>query len=139
MTSGERIVVDTNALISRLLLPTSVPSQAVRKAVEEAQLLVSEATLEELADVLSRAKFDPYITIEERQEFLRRLGRIAEMVPIVHVIRACRDPEDDKFLELAVNGAADLMVTGDDDLLVLHPFRGIPILTPASYLERGSR
>lgn len=139
MTSGERIVVDTNALISRLLLPTSVPSQAVRKAVEEAQLLVSEATLEELADVLSRAKFDPYITIEERQEFLRRLGRIAEMVPIVHVIRACRDPEDDKFLELAVNGAADLIVTGDDDLLVLHPFRGIPILTPASYLERGSR
>ena len=139
MTSGERIVVDTNALISRLLLPTSVPSQAVRKAVEEAQLLVSEATLEELADVLSRAKFDPYITIEERQEYLRRLGRIAEMVPIVHVIRACRDPEDDKFLELAVNGAADLMVTGDDDLLVLHPFRGIPILTPASYLERGSR
>jgi putative PIN family toxin of toxin-antitoxin system len=139
VTSGERIVVDTNALISRLLLPTSVPSQAVRKAVEEAQLLVSEATLEELADVLSRAKFDPYITIEERQEFLRRLGRIAEMVPIVHVIRACRDPEDDKFLELAVNGAADLIVTGDDDLLVLHPFRGIPILTPASYLERGSR
>jgi len=139
VTSGERIVVDTNALISRLLLPTSVPGQAVRKAVEEAQLLVSEATLEELADVLSRAKFDPYITIEERQEFLRRLGRIAEMVPIVHVIRACRDPEDDKFLELAVNGAADLIVTGDDDLLVLHPFRGIPILTPASYLERGSR
>lgn len=139
MTSGERIVVDTNALISRLLLPTSVPGQAVRKAVEEAQLLVSEATLEELADVLSRAKFDPYITIEERQEFLRRLGRIAEMEPIVYVIRACRDPEDDKFLELAVNGAADLMVTGDDDLLVLHPFRGIPILTPASYLERGSR
>ena len=139
MTSGERIVVDTNALISRLLLPTSVPGQAVRKAVEEAQLLVSEATLEELADVLSRAKFDPYITIEERQEYLRRLGRIAEMEPIVHVIRACRDPEDDKFLELAVNGAADLMVTGDDDLLVLHPFRGIPILTPASYFERGSR
>lgn len=139
MTSGERVVVDTNALISRLLLPTSVPGQAVRKAVDEAQILVSEATIEELADVLSRAKFDPYITIEERQEFLRRLGRIAEMVPVVHVIRACRDPEDDKFLELAVNGAADLIVTGDNDLLVLHPFRDIPILTPASYLERGSR
>lgn len=137
MRAVERIVLDTNALISRLLLPASVPGRAVRKAVDEAQVLVSEPTLEELADVLSRAKFDPYLTIEERQEFLRLLGRIAEVVPIVHVVRACRDPRDDKFLELAVNGEADLIVTGDEDLLALHPFRGIPILTPASYLERA--
>ena len=138
MRPRERIVLDTNALIGRLLLPASVPGRAVRKAVDEAQLLVSEPTLEELTDVLSRAKFDPYITIEERQEFLRLLGRIAEIVPIVHVVRACRDPRDDKFLELAVNGEADLIVTGDKDLLALHPFRGIPILTPASYVERAS-
>lgn len=139
MTPAERIVVDTNALISRLLLPASVPGRAVRKAVDEARLLVSEATLEELADVLCRDKFDPYVTIKERQEFLRLLGRIAEMVPIIHVVRACRDPRDDKFLELAVNGEADLILTGDDDLLSLHPFRGIPILTPASFLERASQ
>src|ERR687891_1166724 len=138
MRPRERIVLDTNALIGRLLLPASVPGRAVRKAVDEAQLLVSEPTLEELTDVLSRAKFDPYITIEVRQEFLRLLGRIAEIVPIVHVVRACRDPRDDKFLELAVNGEADLIVTGDKDLLALHPFRGIPILTPASYVERAS-
>jgi putative PIN family toxin of toxin-antitoxin system len=138
MRPRERIVLDTNALIGRLLLPASVPGRAVRKAVDEAQLLVSEPTLEELTDVLSRAKFDPYITIEKRQEFLRLLGRIAEIVPIVHVVRACRDPRDDKFLELAVNGEADLIVTGDKDLLALHPFRGIPILTPASYVERAS-
>ena len=132
----ERVVVDTNALVSRLLLPSSVPARALQKAVAGAQLLVSEATLAELADVLSREKFDPYITVAERREFLRLLGRIAEVVPIVHKIRACRDPRDDKFLELAVNGAANLVVTGDEDLLALDPFRDIPIITPANYLLR---
>lgn len=136
MRARERIVVDTNALISRLLLPASVPGAAIRKAVAEGQLLVSDAILVELAEVLARAKFDPYVTIEERQEFLRLLGRIAESVPILHVIRVCRDPKDDKYLELAVNGEARVIVTGDADLLALHPFRGIDILTPARYLRR---
>ncbi len=134
MKDRERVVVDTNALVSRLLLPAAIPGQAVRKAVDEAQLLISEATLEELADVLARAKFDPYVTIEERQDFLRLLGHIAEMIPIIHTVHACRDPRDDKFLELAVNGEASFIITGDADLLDLHPFRGIPIITPASYL-----
>jgi putative PIN family toxin of toxin-antitoxin system len=136
MRARERVVVDTNALVSRLLVPGSVPGQAVRKAVEVAQVLVSEATMQELADVLSRPKFDSYVTIAERQEFLRVLGRIAEMVPIVYTVHACRDPRDDKFLDLAVNGEADLIVTGDDDLLVLQSFRGIPVITPARYLKR---
>ncbi len=117
-------------------MPDSVPARAVRKAVAEARLLVSDATLVELADGLSRAKFDPYVSIADRQQFLRLLGRITEMVPVVHTIRACRDPRDDKFLELAVNGEADIIVTGDDDLLVLDPFRDIPIITPAAYLDR---
>ncbi len=90
----------------------------------------------ELADVLARPKFDPYMTVDERREFLRLFDRIAERVPIIHVVRACRDPKDDKFLELAVNGAAQLIITGDGDLLALHPFRGIDILTPAHYLTR---
>ncbi|GIK99254.1 MAG: hypothetical protein BroJett029_34630 [Alphaproteobacteria bacterium] len=92
--------------------------------------------MEELTDVLSRPKFDRYIDISDRQGFLRRLARMAEWVPIVQVIRACRDPRDDKFLELAINGEADLIVTGDADLLALHPFRRIPILAPAAYLAR---
>jgi putative PIN family toxin of toxin-antitoxin system len=131
-----RIVVDTNILVSRLLLANSVPAQALRKAVIEARLLVSDATMTELADVLARPKFDAYVSLEDRQQFFRLLGRIAEMVPVVHTIRACRDPRDDKFLELAVNGEADLIVTGDEDLLALHPFRGIPIITPAAYVGR---
>ena len=136
MAARERLVIDTSALVSRLLLPASLPARAVRKAVAEGQLLVSDATLLELADVLARARFDSYVTLAERQQFLRLLGRIAERIPIVHSIRACRDPKDDKFLELAVNGEARLIITGDADLLALHPFRGIDILAPAPYLAR---
>lgn len=135
MRTEQRIIADTNVVVSRLLLPASVPGKAVRKAVSEASLLVSEATLEELAEVLSREKFDAYVSIKERQEFLLLLVRIAEIVPIMHSIRACRDPRDDKFLELAVSGEADIIITGDTDLLGLHPFRGISILTPADYLR----
>lgn len=121
-------------LVSRLLLPKSVPGRVVSRVVRHGQLLASDATLDELADVLARPKFDPYVTVGERQEFLRLLTRLVEWVPIVYRIQACRDPKDDKFLELAINGRADVVVTGDDDLLVLHPYRDVPILTPTSYV-----
>jgi uncharacterized protein len=136
MKARDRVVIDTNALISRLLLPGSIPTRAVSKAVAEDQLLASDDTIMELADVLARPKFDPYVTIRERQEFLRLFNRIAERVTITHALRVCRDPKDDKFLELAVNGAAQLIITGDADLLALQPFRGIIILTPTEYLAR---
>lgn len=136
MARSARIVVDNNALISRLLLPDSTPGRAVRKAVDEARLLVSEATLSELADVLGRRKFDRYVSVADRQRFLMLLGSVAEMVPIAYPIRACRDPKDDKFLELAVNGAATVIVTGDRDLLVLDPFHGVAIMSPARYFGR---
>src|SRR2546428_13971780 len=102
MRSRQRIVVDTNALISRLLLPSSVPARAVRKAVDNGILLVSESTMNELADVLARQKFDRYIALEDRQNFLRLLGRLAELVPVVYPVHDCRDPKDDKFLEVAL-------------------------------------
>lgn len=132
----ERIVADTNSLVSRLLLPESVPAKAVRKAVGHGQLLVSDTTLGELADVLSRPKFDRYVSVEDRQEFIRLLSRIAERVADTLPVKACRDPKDDKFLEVAVNGDASVLVTGDEDLLDLHPFRGIDIVTPRQYLDR---
>jgi putative PIN family toxin of toxin-antitoxin system len=100
---------------------------------------VSSATLEELADVLSHSGFDRYVSVDDRQEFIRLFARVAEVVPITLRIRACRDPDDGKFLELAVNGSADTIVTGDQDLLALDPFRGIPVVTPARYLGRPLR
>ena len=136
MRVRERIVADTNCLVSRLLLPSSVPGGAVRKAVDSGLLLVSEATMNELADVLARPKFDRYINLADRQQFLRLLGRVAEFVPIVYPVRECRDPKDDKFLEVALNGRAGLIITGDADLLDLHPWQGIAVLSPAQYLKR---
>jgi len=132
----ERIVADTNCLVSRLLLSSSVPGDAAREAVDSGLLLVSEATMNELADVLGRRKLDHYITIADRLQFLRLLGRVAEYVPTVYPVRECRDPKDDKFLEVALNGTADLILTGDTDLLALHPWQGIAILSPAHYLKR---
>jgi putative PIN family toxin of toxin-antitoxin system len=131
----KRVVLDTNALISRLLLRRSIPAQAVDLAITRHRVLASEATLMELAEVLSRAKFDPYLTIGERQDFLRQFDRIAERIEVLRTIRACRDPKDDKFLELAVEGATDIVVTGDGDLLALNPFQAIAIVTPAQFLE----
>lgn len=136
MRVRERIVADTNCLVSRLLFPSSVPGDAVRKAVDSGLLLVSEGTMNELADVLARPKFDRYISLADRQQFLRLLGRVTEFVRIVYPVRECRDPKDDKFLEVALNGKAEVILTGDADLLALHPWQGIAILSPARYLTR---
>jgi len=130
-----RIVVDTNVLISRLLAPASAPARAVSRAVGNGRLLASNDTLEELAEVLGRAKFDTYLALDERQQFMRLLARIVEMPSITHRFDDCRDPQDNKFLDLAVSGAADAIVTGERDLLDLHPFHDIPIIKPSVYLD----
>lgn len=136
MASRERAVVDTNCLVSRLLLPGSISARSVDRAMGEATLLVSEATMEELVDVLARDKFDRYVSVADRRQFLRLMGRIAEFVPIIYLVSDCRDPDDDKFLEVALNGRADVILTGDRDLLVLNPWRTIGILSPRKYLDR---
>lgn len=136
MRTSERVVIDTNVFVSRLIRFNSVPGRAAEKAIHSAVLLVSQSTMSELADVLAQAKFDRYVTMEQRLQFIRLIAYTAEFVPIVHPVRECRDPEDNKFLEVAVNGRADVTITGDDDLLVMNPWRGIEILTPADYLKR---
>lgn len=87
-----------------------------------------------IKDVLSRPRFDRCADRENREEFLQDLVRQAESVEVTERVRACRDPKDDKILELAVNGRANYIVTSDDDLLDLNPFRGIAIVRPAEFL-----
>ncbi len=129
-----RVVIDTNVLVSRALLPRSVPAQAVEKAARESEVLVTESMLVELADVLSRPKLDRYGTLEERRETMRRLLGFATIVRVVTPVTACRDPRDNHILEAAVNGSAETIITGDKDLLDLNPFHGIRIVTPLDYL-----
>jgi putative PIN family toxin of toxin-antitoxin system len=136
MKTRERVVIDTNVLISGLLSTTSTPAQALEKAVTKAQLVATIETLRELIEKLHSSKFDPYVRRERRDALLERVVSLVEIIEVLQSIRASRDPKDDKFLEAAVNGRADVIVTGDKDLLDLSPFRGIAIVTPAVYLAR---
>jgi putative PIN family toxin of toxin-antitoxin system len=129
------VVFDTNTLISALLRPQSIPWHALAAALSHGRALFSESTWSELETVAHRPKFERYVTDAERDEFLEALAGVAARVRILYPITACRDPTDDKFLEVAVNGGASCIVTGDDDLLTLHPFRGIDILNARDFLE----
>jgi putative PIN family toxin of toxin-antitoxin system len=135
MNPESRYVFDTSAVVSALLFEQSVPGQAFYAALDHGKILLSQATFAELSEVLGRKKFDRYVTREEREQFLAMLLREATLVEITDEVHLCRDPKDDKFLELVVSGNASCLVTGDQDLLVLHPFRSVPILTPAQFLE----
>lgn len=131
----KRVVVDTNVFVSRLLRFDSVPGRAAEKAIHHATVLVSESTTNELAEVLAQAKFDCYVTLEQRLQFIRLIAQTAEFVPIIHSIRECRDSADNKFLEVALDGRADVIVSGDADLLKMNRWRGIAIVPPADYLR----
>lgn len=96
---------------------------------------MSMETLQELLSVLFRPKFDNYIPLSRRQAYYESLLLTAVLVESVAPISACRDAKDDKFLALAFTGHADFILTGDQDLLVLHPFRGVDILSPRQYLD----
>ena len=136
MRISRRLVVDTNVFASAIIFPRSVPRQVVDHVLDHGVAIFSEATMSELAEVLSRSKFDNYVIRADRELFLAQIERAAEFVPIIQLVRACRDPNDDKFLEVALNGRADVIITGDSDLLEMHPWRGIEILSPADYLRR---
>lgn len=133
---GQRFVVDTNVLVSHLLLPESVPGQALRLALSLGDILVSDATLTELATVINRPMFDKYISKPDRRKFFEVLAPLCIKVEIIQTMQASRDPKDDKYLEVAINGSADFILTGDTDLLELHPFHEIPIYSPSQFLEK---
>jgi putative PIN family toxin of toxin-antitoxin system len=127
-----RLVVDTNIFISAALTQASWPANTVRWLGKYGGFLKSAATEGELFMVLERprlaSRVAPFFV-----EDLRRIFAAAESVTIAERIAVCRDPADDKFLELAVNGKADAIITGDLDLLALDTFREIPIITPAAF------
>jgi len=130
-----RCVFDTNVLVSALLLPDSAPRHALDRALAQGKVLLSFAALAELYEVLGRKQFRRYADDADIRSFLATLTRETEWVDVDTRITACRDPKDDKFLELATSGRATHIVSGDADLLALNPFRGIAILSPRSFLE----
>ncbi|TVQ38925.1 MAG: putative toxin-antitoxin system toxin component, PIN family [Wenzhouxiangella sp.] len=132
---AERVVVDTNVLISALLTPQGKAGQCVRVlAASGAMLLFSRVTFLELSSRLARPKFDPYRTVEQMNRYLDWLAELAQWVRPSVRIEDCRDPDDNRFLEVLVDGEGELLISGDSDLLQLHPFEGRPIMTPAGFL-----
>ena len=130
-----RIILDTNLLISRALTPSSLTASAVRMIIDHCDLLVSQATMDEFATVLNRIQSKGYIKQDEALTLITSYKEMVEWVPILEKVQECRDPGDDKFLELAVNGQAEYLITGDKDLLVLHPFRKTQIFTAKDFIS----
>lgn len=134
---AERLVLDTNVWIAALLSPTGTARRLVSAVLDHGlDVLMSEATFAELVSRLERPKFDRYREPEAWNTFLSELVELA----LWHedagtAIGVCRDADDDKFLALAVTGQADSIISGDRDLLELGTHEGIPILTPAQFLD----
>lgn len=139
---SRKVVVDTSTLVSAAIRPDSIPDLAVNHALQFDQVYISDETFAELERVLHQAKFDRYISAGSREIFLQKMRRDA--IPCVlqdsHLMGVsgdCRDRTDERFLALALAVDADLIVSSDNDLLTLHPWRGIPILTPAQFLDQS--
>lgn len=131
------VIFDTNILVSAALLSGSRADLCVRAVLaRNIPLIFSAATYEELADVLMRPKLDRYVSRRTREGLLRTWRKAAVMLPAAALreeVHDCRDPDDDKFLELALASGARAIVTGDEDLLVLDPWRGIRIVKLADF------
>jgi putative PIN family toxin of toxin-antitoxin system len=133
---NEFFLFDTNSLVSASLIGGTTLSRAMDRAVMLGKLAFSNATMDELVEVLFRKKFDKYfLNDEEKWSAIQRIALNAVFFSPVESIADCRDSKDNKFLELAVASNASCIITGDKDLLILHPFRGIPILNAADFLN----
>ncbi len=123
-------------IINAALSPRSASRTALQKALRNDILVYSDKTLKELYEKMHLSRFDKYLSFKQRMIFYYDYEMNAYPIMIRHTIKACRDPKDDKFLELAKSAFADCIVSKDEDLLVLHPFEGIPILNVSAFLNR---
>lgn len=132
-----RIVVDTNVVVSALLNPDARINRVLAYLAKGKYLfLYSQDTLDEMLDVLSRHRIGRGMVKDlDVKEFVALVRFRGEEITPVTSIHVCRDPDDDKFLEIAVDGKADYIVSGDGDLQSLSPFRGIPVLKPADFIN----
>ncbi|MCB0113081.1 MAG: putative toxin-antitoxin system toxin component, PIN family [Caldilineaceae bacterium] len=135
MSGKQRFVFDTNVVVSAFLFQSSAPGRALLVALEAGEVLLSAQIATELTTVLRREKFDRYISQQKRDRLLKALIQGCVLIDVTSSIDACRDPKDNMVLELAVSGAAHCIISGDEDLLTLNPFREILILKPVDFLD----
>lgn len=139
----ERVVFDTSTLIGALLKAGSKPHRALMLALDSCAICRCEQAWQELADVLSRSHFDRSVSRPDRTKFIALIQERFEILSVDEAAAAsldppCRDPKDNFILALALAAEADAIVSSDHDLLVLNPWRAIPVLTPAQFVSQFS-
>jgi len=132
------IVFDASAVVSAALREESVPARALLHAEQVDVFALSTAVDAEIAEVLGRPRFAKAITAARRAAILTTLRQGAAWFEPLERVTDCRDAKDNKYLELALASGARTIVSGDLDLLVLHPWRGVRILRPAEYLAEAA-
>jgi len=132
-----RIVVDTNVLISALLSANKSPGKIVALwRAGELELVVSPEMIAEVRRVLGYEKIRKRVPSEQAQRFLKLLETGATLVtPCEEVSVVQNDPDDDKFLALAIASGAEHIVSGDKHLLSIGAYQGVKILNPANFLN----
>ena len=137
MKSGHKCVVfDTSTLIGCCLTQQGRPAEALAYALRNFIVAVSSSTKAEAIDVFQRDKFDAWKSLQDRMAFLNGFLSSAKEFSVTEHVNDCRDPKDNKFLELAIAAKAIMIVSSDSDLLVLNPYRNIEIITPVDFLAR---
>jgi len=131
-----RLILDTNVIISGVLLKGEAIRSLLIYLLNEYQLVFSQTTWDELASVFQRDAFEKMMPLGARLRVLAELASKVEVVESTSIVTDCRDPKDNKFLSLAIDANAIAIVTGDKDLKVLHPYKGIAIQSPADFMRR---
>jgi uncharacterized protein len=139
MSLLRRAVLDTSTLVGAALKSGSVPHQALLLALARCDVCASVPTWLELERVMQHRRFDRYLARDIRLEFAAMLRQSMHFFAVTPADEAalqppCRDASDNKFLALVQVCQSDVLVSSDDDLLVLHPWRGVPVLRPAEFL-----
>ncbi|MEQ1606910.1 MAG: putative toxin-antitoxin system toxin component, PIN family [Pyrinomonadaceae bacterium] len=129
-----RCVIDNNVLISSAT-HGGLPLLALERVLTTGRLLTSVKAIRELSEVLGRDKFEKYLPKAERVEFVAYVIKVSSSIEILEAIKVCRDPKDNMLLEVAGNGGADFLITGDGDLLELDLFRSVRIINPREFVE----
>lgn len=130
-----RLVLDTNVLISAILSPNSISAKILNWGEDNGVILYSAATLNEVLSVLGRSKFSKYIDHDDIDGLSIRIKTVWLFVEILNQVQLCRDPKDDKFIDLAMNGDASYLFTGDNDLLVLNPIANTSVINPRTFWD----
>jgi putative PIN family toxin of toxin-antitoxin system len=134
-STARLIVIDVSTIVGAALRPSGIPRQAFDRARETAGVALSQSVLDEVREVLARPKFVDVITQADRDDIIRALTAAAAWFKPLTPVNDCRDPDDNKYLELALAARAVAVLSSDNDLLVLDPWRDVRIVRPSEFLR----